>query len=67
MKCVYVLLWVGENGRTVHSYWNLREEANKRSNVIFSSNDYRICAAKSKSSFFTRYKFYHEVQNVEIF
>ena len=32
-QCAYILLWVGERGRTIHESWNLMEEENKNQKI----------------------------------
>ena len=32
-QCAYILLWVGERGRTIHESWNLMEEENKNPKI----------------------------------
>ena len=60
-QCAYILLWVGERGRTIHESWNLMEEENK--NPKITCEKFKEFVEPKANPVFARHKFYHELQD----
>lgn len=60
-QCAYILLWVRERGRTIHSSWKLSEEESVQPNTIYTK--FKEFVEPKSNPVFARYRFYNEKQN----
>jgi len=60
-QCAYILLWVGERGRTIHSSWRLTDDEAKHPNTIYLK--FKEFVEPKSNPVFARYKFYNEKQS----
>ena len=60
-KVSYLLLWIGEKGRDIHSTWQLSQEESKKLDTYFSK--FASHLQPKTNSIFSRYKFYSQKQD----
>lgn len=59
-KCSYLLLWIGEKGRDVHSTWTLTADERKKLQTYYGK--FESYVEPKANPIFARYKFHQRVQ-----